>query len=101
MACVPCQTASPRVSTVALPLNFAKLLERAVRIFCNETHTSSVQSANAGAVSSSKATGTKSRRVMSRPPPDRPPEEFDYSAVQQSCDSNLAGAQGADRAKRL
>src|SRR5215831_13660839 len=50
--------------------------------------------AKAGAVSSSKATGTKSRRVMSRPPPDRPAEEFDYSAVQQSCDSNLAGAQG-------
>src|SRR6516225_3913140 len=101
MGCVPCQTASPRVSTVALPLSFAKLLERAVRIFCNETHTSSVQSANAGPVSNSKAMGTKSRRVMSSRQLDRTTEEFDYSAASCSCDSNLAGAQGADRAKRL
>jgi hypothetical protein len=61
MAWVPCQTGSPRGSTVALPLSFAKLPERAARIFCSEPHTSSVQSAKAGVASISPRIGATSR----------------------------------------
>jgi hypothetical protein len=43
----------------------------------------------------------KSRRVIPSPHSIDPAELFDYSAASRSCDSNLAGAQGADRAKRL
>src|ERR1700722_9115558 len=45
---VPSHSALPLGSTPGLPLSFAKLSERALRIFCIAPHTSPVQSANAG-----------------------------------------------------
>src|ERR1700727_544075 len=65
---VPSHSALPLGSMPGLPLNFAKLSERALRIFCIAPHTSPAQSANAGVENISVEAQARPQSAIAVPP---------------------------------